>query len=491
MQRGYLCLLLHAHLPFVRHPEHPEFLEEKWFFEAVAECYLPLLAAFGRLAEEGVRFRVTVSLSPTLVAMMDDGLLRSRCQRYLERRLAAAAGAPDFVRADCARALADFTARGGDLAGGFAALQASGHLELMTTAATHGFLPLLKGRASSVRAQVRVAADEQRRRFGRQSAGFWLPECGFFPSLQRELQACGYRYFVVDAHGMPEPAKLAPVDCGGVAAFGRDADSSREIWGPGGFPSSAVYRDFHAVDANGFKTSAVTGLPAKDSYDPVAAQAQVRRQARQFVASRVARIHHHEGGLDHPPVITSAYDAELFGHWWHEGPQFIEEVIRECARSAPALELVAHGDFLARHGCGSAAAPAASSWGQHGFNEFWINASNHWIYPALRLAEANFLEALARANASEPGPARALRQAARSLLLAQASDWPFLMTRGTSVAYAEQRLRDQLARVHFLCAAAAAGGGDARKVRALEHLDCIFPEIDCRHFLEATRCEPS
>lgn len=488
MSRGYFSLVLHAHLPFVRHPEHAEFLEEKWYFEAVAECYLPLLDVFERLAREGVPFRAAISLSPTLVAMMDDPLLRERCRRYLTTRLAAAASSRDWVREAQERALAEFERCCGDLFASFSALHRSGHLELLTTAATHGFLPLLKGRPSSVQAQIAVAADEQRQRLGAVSAGFWLPECGYYPSLESIVARQGYRYFILDAHGMPSSETSFPVDLGGVSAFGRDPDASREIWGPTGYPSSPIYRDFHAVDASGFKVLAVTGSVYKKDYDPVAAANVARLHARQFIASRLARLKRDQAGSDQPPILIAAYDAELFGHWWHEGPVFLEHALRECAQHREVMPAIGPADYLDRHGPGRPGRAAASSWGQHGFNEFWLNPTNRWIYPEIRQAEAQLQTALQSEGASTPLGRRATQQAARSLLLAQASDWPFIMVRGASAAYAEKRLRDQLARVHFLCASVLKGEVDESRLAALEHMDRIFPNLDVRRFQERSSC---
>ena len=83
--QGFLAIVLHTHLPFVRHPEHEEFLEERWLFEAITETYLPLIERFQRLANDGVPFRITMSFTPTLLAMLADPLLQQRYVRYLEK----------------------------------------------------------------------------------------------------------------------------------------------------------------------------------------------------------------------------------------------------------------------------------------------------------------------------------------------------------------------------------------------------------------------
>src|SRR5260370_7487554 len=90
MRKGYLALVLHAHLPFVRHPEYPEFLEEDWLFEAITETYVPLWQVFEGLVRDGVPFRLTMSLTPPLCPMLNDYLLRERYLRYLDRSIALA-----------------------------------------------------------------------------------------------------------------------------------------------------------------------------------------------------------------------------------------------------------------------------------------------------------------------------------------------------------------------------------------------------------------
>lgn len=489
MARGYLSLLLHAHLPFVRHPEHDEFLEERWLFEAVAGCYLPLISVFERLAADGIPFRITMSVSPTLAAMLDDPLLRKRCHAHIGKQRAIAEKSSPFLAGHFAAALKQFEDLGGDIVAPLRRLHQDGRVDLITTAATHGFLPLLKTHPPSVRAQIRIALDEHVRRFGDGPEGFWLPECGFYPGLDRRLAAEGLRYSVVDSHAflaadpMPVSGTFAPVVSNGIAVFARDADSAREVWGPGGFPGAAVYRDFHATDAHGLKTFAVTGpSPEKRPYDPASAREAAMRHAMQFVDARVAQAEFQSSRLSQPPVILAAYDAELFGHWWFEGPQFIEHVIRTVAARSDEIELVTPSDYLDRHPAEFEAQPGASSWGQHGFNDYWLNAANHWIHPQLRQAAMRLTKAC---TVNETGADRALRQAARSLLIAQASDWPFMMTRGASASYAEKRLRDQIARVHFLCDAVEKGAVDERRLRALEAMDNLFPNLDCRHFMEA------
>ncbi|HEX8951166.1 MAG TPA: DUF1957 domain-containing protein, partial [Polyangia bacterium] len=265
MAAGDLALVLHAHLPFIRHPEHRYHLEENWLYEATVATYLPLLDVFRGLARDGVPYRLTISLSPPLCTMLRDDLLKTRTAQYLDRLLRLGAeevrrtsGDPTFHR--IARFYADRFGRlkalydelRGDLVGAFRALQDDGFLEIITVGATHGYLPVIR-EPQARRAQIQIACESYQQMFGRWPRGIWLPECGWVEGLEALLAEAGLRYFFVDAHGIlnakPQPPLgiHAPVFCkSGVAAFGRDLESSKQVWSAKeGYPGDGVYRDFY------------------------------------------------------------------------------------------------------------------------------------------------------------------------------------------------------------------------------------------------------
>jgi len=272
MSKGHLLLVLHAHLPFVRHPEHEEFLEEDWLFEALTETYIPVLDICTRLAEDGSPYRLTVSLSPPLCEMFADPLLQERYLRYLWRRIELAerevrsrSGGDPFLPA--ARFYLDRFRRarrvfeevnGRNIIGGFRRLQDAGYLEITTCAATHGFLPLM-ATDEAVRAQISVARGNYLKHFGRPPRGIWLPECayrpgqGARPAIDRFLREAGIRFFFLSAHGLllasprPRCGTFRPiVTPEGVAAFGRDLESSHQVWSAEtGYPGDPDYREFY------------------------------------------------------------------------------------------------------------------------------------------------------------------------------------------------------------------------------------------------------
>lgn len=527
MNKGYLCIVLHAHLPYVHHPEHDSFFEENWLFEAILDCYLPLISMLDRLQHDGVKYRLTLSLSPTLITMLSDELLQSRFLRHLDRLLELADKEVERTRdqpdlQELAKIYRQRFLDGlltyknhyqGDLLAAFEKHRQAGGLALITTAATHGFLPLLNVSEAAVRTQIKVGIDCFQTRFGFAPDGFWLPECGYYPGLEKRLHEAGIRYFFVDSHGIwdasrpPRDGVYAPLDCGnGVIAFGRDPACSQQVWSAEqGYPGDADYREYYRdigfelpldyigpyiLDGNirvntGIKYHRVTGnTPNKELYAPRRAQLKVRRHAEDFVDKRRQQIAALGVEMEQPPMIIAPYDAELFGHWWYEGPDWLEQVFRLTAEHGSGIETIGCDEYLRRYPRPQQASPAASTWGDRGYSEYWLNESNEWIYPLLHKAGeemerlVNDLKGL-KVNDLQR---RALNQALRSLLLAQASDWPFILKSDTTVEYARKRITDHLARFNYLHDTFRKNRIDERYLTALEIMDDIFPEIDFRGY---------
>lgn len=495
---GHVALVLHAHLPYVRHPEHARSFEERWLFEALWESYLPLLDVLDRLAAERVPAALTLSLSPPLLAMLRDDLLLRRFEDHLRRLTALAArverraagpgfaGAAAFYRARLAAVARTWQAIGGDLPGALVRHAQAGRVELLTTSATHAYLPGLLPAPASIRAQLRLGQRAFATLTGAPApAGFWLPECAWDPRLDPDLAAAGVRYTIVDTHALelaapaPRSGASAPVvSRSGVAFFARDRASAAEVWSrEAGYPGHPVYREFYrdvgfdlpepelAGELGPGGTRLMTGLklhritgpgPDKAPYDPVRASAQARAHAADFVACREAHLAALAGAGAAAPIVVAPYDAELFGHWWLEGPEFLEHVLRALAASPHAAPITL-GAYLERHPPTETVEPAASTWGEGGWGVVWAGPAAAPLWRHVHHAERAVLGALAHRRGEGGVPGRAVDQAIRELLLLQSSDWAFMIGRGEMVAYAEARVRAHAGRALRLAAVAQRG----------------------------------
>ena len=537
---GHFALILHAHLPFVRHPEHEHFLEEEWLFEAITETYVPLLHMMQRLVDDFVPFKLTMSITPTLCAMLQDQLLCERYVRHLDLLIDLAARERTRNRkhpqlcelAEFYTELFSQTRRHFvdewkcDLLSVVRDLRRTGALEIIASAATHGLLPVLQQQSPrAARAQVMIGRDAYLELFGGEPAGFWLPECGYARGLESMLQEANLRWFVVDAHGLlfgtPSPCCSIYAPCYtpvGPAAFARDPEASHRVWSAHeGYPGHPAYRDFYrdigfdlpiehlgsvargTRKFSGMKYHRITGRGGeKELYHRTAAENAAAQHATHFLKQIHEQIREiSEVGFE--PIVVAPFDAELFGHWWFEGPIFLEQFIRRAANERD-FQLTTPSDYLAAHPTQQIVEPAASTWGENGHLAMWLDPSNAWIYPQLGAAAQKMSQLAERASAVVgqphrlPGerlaggaPAlqfaeRALKQLARELLLAQSSDWAFLIKTGTAREYATQRTMDHLARFDRLHDQFVTNTLDEEFLRDCEWRDNIFPNVNWRYY---------
>lgn len=265
--KGYVSFILHAHLPFIHHPESEDYLEEEWLFEAISETYIPLLTNFKKLEEEKVDFRITMTLTPPLLSMFDNKLLQNRYINYLKKHI-------ELCKKEVARTSYDnrlntlskyYLDRYSNdlyifkelyecnLINAFKHFQDVGVLEIITCGATHGYFPILYVNEKTVKAQIGVGVETYKKYFGRPPRGIWLPECGYVPQADKYLKEFGIQYIITESHGIlyadPTPiyGTFAPiVSPEGVVAFGRDIESSRQVWSSiSGYPGDFNYREFY------------------------------------------------------------------------------------------------------------------------------------------------------------------------------------------------------------------------------------------------------
>jgi 1,4-alpha-glucan branching enzyme len=483
-----------------------------------------------------------MSISPTLAAMFSDTLLQERYVRHMDKLIELAEKELDRTSHDPqyhGLALMYYNrfidARElfvrhyqKNLINAFKKFQEAGCLEIIACSATHGFLPNLNINESSVRAQIEIGIDQYRHHFGVAPKGMWLPECGFYPGLDRLLKQAGIKYFFCDSHGImnadPQPqfGVYAPIYCpSGVAAFGRDWESSKQVWSAKeGYPGDPVYREYYRDIAftsdfeyikpyihpdgirinTGIKYWRITGdTPYKEPYQPQWAKEKAAAHAGHFMFNRQKQIEHYYHHMGRKPIIVAPYDAELFGHWWFEGPQWIDFLARKIFYDQDTVEMITPSEYLKEYSTNQVSMPSPSSWGYKGFSEFWLEGSNDWIYPYLHEA-GRLMKGLARKDSDlikgdfrknlfkSALRYRALNQAARELLLAEASDWPFIMKAGTMAAYAQKRLKAHLNRFYRLFNDLERDCIDESWLKEIESRDNVFWDMNCvKYYLETQK----
>ncbi|OGQ24506.1 MAG: hypothetical protein A2138_15920 [Deltaproteobacteria bacterium RBG_16_71_12] len=523
---SWFVLALHGHLPFINHPEHEHFLEEDWFFEAVADCYLPLLSMLDGWQQDRVPASLTMGLSPPLLAMMATPGLRERTHRYLDARRTLCERylgtighdhpfrkAALFAREEAEHAEARYDGVGGDLARAFAEHHQAGRVEVMTCAATHGLAPILQD-AHVLRAQVREAVKAHERALGIRPRGVWLPECGLHPDALAAVADENLCFTFSEDRAVrfawppPQHDVYRPIwSPEGVAVFPRDPGSAKEVWSAQeGYPGDFRYREFYrdlGYDASddlkdpahkqgtgasknvGAKLHRITGrvsLDDKQPYDPDAARTAVQGHAQHFAERRAADAADIEEALGTAPCITAAFDAELFGHWWHEGPWFLDAFLRKLAagsvdgKRTPRPVTAYH--YLELEPTQQVTYPAVSSWGDGGAFEVWVNGKNDWLWRKVHDGQRRFEDVVKSRGAGLGVTERATKQAARELLLAQSSDWPFILTMGTQMGYAQRRPVVHLSRLHRLLFMLEQGRVDEADLAQMEERDGVFPDVD-------------
>ncbi|MFW5982113.1 MAG: glycoside hydrolase family 57 protein [Halanaerobiaceae bacterium] len=521
MSKGYLAMILHAHLPFVKHEKDGE-LAEDWLYEAITETYIPLIIIMNRLWKKGVDFHFTLNISPTLASMLADPTLQYRYQKHLEslielseKELVRTRNEPEFYRLAemynylFKEAYYFYHERyKNNLINAYKEFQEKGNIEIITCAATHAYLPLILTE-EAVNAQIKTGVDTYKRFFGKRPDGIWLPECAFSPSLDPILAENNIRYYISSSHGVlyakprPRYGLFAPIYTpSGVAAFGRDLESSKQVWSANeGYPGDFNYREFYRdigwdLDYEyikdylpsgirkhtGLKYYKITGKSDwKEPYNPIVAKEKVAEHAGNFMFNRQEQLKYLSEVMDRKPLIVSPYDAELYGHWWFEGPMWLEFLFEKIHFDQNVIETITLGEYLKKHPRNQVAMPSESSWGYKGYHEVWLNETNDWIYRHLHQAELKLIklsEKYMHIEKKDNPYYRALNQMARELLLAQSSDWAFIMKADTMVDYAILRTKRHLKNFLNIEKQILNQNIDYQELSSLENINNLFPEID-------------
>ena len=520
MTKGYFTFVLHSHLPYVlSHGKWPHGTD--WLNEATAETYLPILGVLNRLADEGVKPLLTLGITPILAEQLASESFKDEFQGYLDNKISISTddlayykkvGEPRMAALATmwkdwySNAKSDFVDRyGRNLIAAFKSLQDRGEIEIITCAATHGYLPLLLD-DKCVNAQIEVGVKTYMKHFGRRPRGIWLPECAYRPAynwtppiesfggarprkgLEEFLYEHGVSYFIVDSHllsggkaigaylerfgmlkqlfqrfakeyAMPaEGEPKSPYDVYLVASsdetdryasiLTRDPRTGLQVWsGEYGYPGDGHYLDFHKKKFPGGNrywrvTHSKADLADKEVYDPSVIEGRVRENAEHFVGLATSIINEHYTKTGRQGLVCAPFDAELLGHWWFEGPRWLYHVLKGFSKS-PDVALTTGAGYLDKFPPRQVIRLPEGSWGEGGYHWIWLNEWTQWTWKHVYDAETKMAGLVEKHSEDQDGMLRRLlTQLGRELLLLESSDWQFLISTWAARDYAEMRLSE-------------------------------------------------
>lgn len=559
---GAFTFVLHSHLPYARLAGRWPHGEE-WIHEAANETYVPLLQTLYDLKEEGIPYAITIGMTPVLAEQLADPDVLEHFEQYLDERIAAAQRDIEYFSAPGAdnahlRYLAQwykdlhtqtkdaFVNRfGHDIIGAFRQLQDEGYVEITTSAATHGYLPLFS-RDSTLNAQLAAGVSSYQRLFGKQPTGIWLPECAYRPAyisdtgrrrpgLEYYLSRYGFKVFFSETHTItggqavgvaagdivgpygdikrryviPHSDQFVRESRGtttfepyyvsdtlnypdtpthsGVAVIGRNKRVGEQVWSAQwGYPGDFDYREFHKkAGTSGLQYWRITGakvdLGEKDYYHPDWASYKLDQHAEHFAHLVGDQLRQYNNETGRFGIVAANYDTELFGHWWFEGVTWLGKVLRHLSQN-PDVELTTASRFISEHAPQEVLDLPESSWGAGGSHFVWDNTETHWMWAPIHEVEERMERLADEINDPSPAERVVLEQAAREALLVQSSDWQFLVTTGQAAQYAIHRFNTHLARFEKLASSLESGKPAEDAAREYWELDKLFPDIDYRWF---------
>jgi 1,4-alpha-glucan branching enzyme len=510
MSNGYFSLVLHAHIPYVRHNEAHR-LEERWLYEALTETYIPLI---WMIEEQPDSTPWTLSFSPPLLEMLNDSVIQKRYLEHLDLTLKLIQKEKSrphteqeseiikFYEKRYQKLMFTYQRYECQITHAFQSFMHEGKIACCTSAATHAFLPYIQTE-QGVKAQIDSGIRIFEKYFGEKPKGFWLPECAYTAGVDKLLAEAGIRYTFVDEHTLltskPSAAKGigAPVySPHGIALFPRNQSVTETIWNSStGYPGDYYYREFYRDIAyerdqeyikgfihpdgiridSGLKYWRITGrTEQKEWYNRQLAEEKTGLHAEDFTRRISLHLHHNVQAFP-PHIITAPFDAELFGHWWYEGPEFLQEIMKISAQKD--IEWITPEEFLHRHYQDlETVRPALSTWGRNGYGEVWLNESNGWMYRHLHRCEKKLVQLAALlTNNRDPIAERYGNQMVREWMLAASSDWAFIIDGNSAVQYAKNRFQLHIERFNTLYQSVMNGTFDKKEITYYEK---EFPFLD-------------
>ena len=522
--RYAISLVLEAHLPFIREYKKESDLsqagEEGRFFEYITETLLPLLEVMDRLKNDHVPFQLALAISHVICHMLNDEHLINKYLYYIDKQiefgtqeLERTSGQNDlnklaqlYYNKLLDRRIA-FTERyEKNLLKTLDFYRRRGKVEILASCASHAFLPFIIHNTEAVQAQMEIPASIYRHHFGSSLQGFWLPALGWTPAIEPYLRAYNFSYTIVDTHGLlfgyPSTKKgtFYPIKTpNGTFILGRDYYTVKEIESISGdelyrnndrdvgyeLPVKNVSR-FLSEEGERHRTGYKYWAQSKNGekiYNPDTASDRVKEHARLFLEKTIARLEEASKYMEEAPLCLYAHNADNFGRFWYEGPQFIEALFRMAAGYRD-FRFITPNEYIFKQKISSiqTAAPEFSSCGVNGYAETWLDVSNDWIYRHLARSMERMTELAERFPDDTGFKERALNQAAREILLAQSSDWPHMLYRQESTEYARSQAENALRNFTTIYEALGSNYISTEWLTTLERRHNIFPNINYRVF---------
>lgn len=513
---GMFTLVLHTHLPWLAH--HGRWpVGEEWLYQSWSACYLPLVRVLRRLAAEDRGHLLSLGITPVVAAQLDDPYCLDGMQSWLanwQLRAAEAAGtrdgdgapgtasAPEAIRAFGAREYAEAQTELDEFAalwrhGGSPVLRSlvdAETVELLGGPLAHPFQPLLNPRLREF--ALREGLADARARFGHTPSGIWAPECAYAPGMEHGYAAAGVRHFMVDGPSLHGDTALGrPVGDTDVVAFGRDLQVSYRVWSPkSGYPGNPAYRDFHTYHhGTGLKPARVTGrnVPSQDKapYDPERADAAIDVHVADFVDTVRRRLISESERIGRPAHVVAAFDTELFGHWWYEGPIWLERVLRALPVAGVRVGTLA--DARENGFVGAPVELPPSSWGSGKDWQVWsgeqvadlVALNSEVVDTALSAVDKSMEQARSAVPLGAPIPRDVVAdQILRETLLTVSSDWPFMVSKDSAADYARYRAHLHAHATREIAGALASGRREVaeRLAAGWNRADGLFGALDAR-----------
>ena len=526
MTLGYFGLVLHGHIPWCKKSGTWPAGEE-WLMEAMNETYIPFLNVLRELKEKKIKTAITLNITPILAEQLADDYMKQRFTEYMESLILRAKNdIKRFVNHQERKEIAEFHLRNlehvldtfyhnyyRDILGSFKWLQDEGMIELITSGATHGFLPLFES-DSGIFSQIQVAVDTHKEHFQKEPKGIWLPECAYRPkelkngkireSIDYWLHNSGIKYFFVDSHGILDAEILEQKnDIGlntnfgyiletGISVFGRNKKTSRQVWDSKiGYPGNEYYREFHRKDhESGLHywriTSKELGKGEKQLYDIESAKEMVDSHANHFVSLLTEELKLFSEKFESQGIIISPYDFELYGHWWMEGIPWLKKIF-ELMNDYEEIEMISISDYISKFKDKfSVIKMGESSWGEGGHFQVWKNPEHGWIWPYINGSIKEFENILDQNSNPNEWERKILQQIGRELILMEGSDWPFLLYTKQAKDYANQRFHHHHQRFNKLIWTAKDFSDKKRisleELEEIESIDTCFQNININYF---------